>query len=133
MLLRLSILLALTLLAVIVAVVLQRRRSEPPSSPSYRSIPEIDREEFAHSQEPVLVVMFGSATCHTCPIVWETIQSMEVPSDRVDVQTDPKRHQRYRIDGVPTTVVANGVGVVTKTFFGPVRRDQLEDAIAQAR
>ncbi|MGI9609824.1 MAG: TlpA family protein disulfide reductase, partial [Acidimicrobiia bacterium] len=116
--------------AVAVAVILQRRRPEPPSSPSYRTIAEIDRSEFAHPGAPVLLVMFGSTTCHTCPTVWDTIESLDVPSERVDVQTDPKRHQRYRIDGVPTTIVAGADGVVSRTFFGPVSRQDLESAVS---
>jgi thioredoxin-like negative regulator of GroEL len=130
---RLAILVGLTLIAVVVAMVLQRRRREPPSSPSYRALAEIDRTEFAHTAEPVVIVMFGSTTCHTCPAVWETIQSLDVPSERVDVQSDPKRHQRYRIDGVPTTVVANAAGVVSKTFFGPVSPDELESAVSASQ
>ncbi len=131
MLLRLAILLCLTVLAIIVAVALQRRRSEPPSSPSYRAVSEIDRSEFAHPEEPTLVVMFGSTTCDTCPIVWETIESIGAPAERVDVQTDPKRHQRYRIDGVPTTVIADRAGVVARTFFGPLSKAQIEEALRQ--
>jgi thioredoxin-like negative regulator of GroEL len=131
MLLRLAILLCLTVLAIIVAVALQRRRSEPPSSPSYRAVSEIDRSEFAHPEEPILVVMFGSTTCDTCPIVWETIESIGAPAERVDVQADPKRHQRYRIDGVPTTVIADSAGVVARTFFGPLSKAQIEEALRQ--
>jgi thioredoxin-like negative regulator of GroEL len=121
--------LGLTIVAVIVALILQRRRTEPPSSPSYRSIAEIDRAEFSHPEAPILVVMFSSTTCHTCPIVWETIESIDVSAERVDVQSDPARHKRYRIDGVPTTVVADSSGVVGKTFFGPVSKDQLAEAV----
>ncbi len=131
MLLRIGILLALTVVAVAVALLLQRRRTDPPSSPSYRAITEIDRAEFAHPDAPMLVVMFGSNTCNTCPVVWETIAALDVPSERVDVQEDPKRHKRYRIDGVPTTIVANAAGVVAKTWFGPVTKEQLQEFVAE--
>lgn len=126
--LRLIILVGLTVIAVIAAALLQRRRPEPPSSPSYRTIAEIDRSEFAHRDVPVLVVMFGSQTCHTCPRVWEIIESIERPGvaiERIDVQTDPTRHRRYRIDGVPTTVIAAADGTVRRTLFGPVDRSTL--------
>jgi hypothetical protein len=131
MLLRLTLLLALTVVAIIVALVLQKRRTEPPSSPSYRAISEIDRSDFAHPEEPILIVMFGSLTCNTCPTVWETVESTGVPAERVDVQDDPKRHRRYRIDGVPTTVIASSSGVVTRTFFGPVSSVELQAAILE--
>ncbi|NNE95767.1 MAG: thioredoxin family protein [Acidimicrobiales bacterium] len=129
MLLRIGLLVALTVVAVLVALILQRRRPEPPSSPSYRSIAEIDRSEFAHPDEPLLVVMFGSTTCRTCPLVWDVIESLDVPAERVDVEDDPQRHQRYRIDGVPTTVVVERTGVVRTTFFGPLSRAQLEETL----
>lgn len=126
--LRIGILVGLTLIAVAVAVLLQRRRPEPPSSPSYRAIAEVDRSEFAHGDVPLLVVMFGSNSCHTCPQVWAMLETIEGPGiavQRVDVQVDPDRHRRYRIDGVPTTIVVNADGTVRRTFFGPVERDVL--------
>jgi len=126
---RLILLAVLTVAAIGVAALLQRRRTEPPSSPSYRSITEIDRSEFAHPEAPTLVVMFGSSTCATCPTVWSTIESLDVPSERVDVQDDPIRHKRYRIDGVPTTIVANRAGIVGRTFFGPVSAQDLQSAL----
>ncbi len=122
---RLVILAALTIAAIAVAYLLQRRRPEPPSSPSYRSISEIDRSEFAHPDASILIVMFGSTTCNTCPVVWETIESLGVPAERVDVQDDPVRHKRYRIDGVPTTIVVNAAGIVGRTFFGPLTAEDL--------
>lgn len=122
---RLVILAALTIAAIAVAYLLQRRRPEPPSSPSYRSISEIDRSEFAHPDANILIVMFGSTTCNTCPVVWETIESLGVPAERVDVQDDPVRHKRYRIDGVPTTIVVNAAGIVGRTFFGPLTAEDL--------
>ncbi len=67
--------------------------------------------------------MFGSTTCNTCPQVWETISKIDqsdIARERIDVQTDPERHKRYRIDGVPTTIVANLDGTVRKTMFGPI-------------
>jgi hypothetical protein len=45
------------------------------------------------------------------------------------VQEDPRRHQRYRIDGVPTTVVANADGTVRRTMFGPITREELEELL----
>ena len=67
--------------------------------------------------------MFGSTTCNTCPQVWETISKIDqfdIARERIDVQTDPGRHKRYRIDGVPTTIIANRDGTVRKTMFGPI-------------
>ncbi|NNF53309.1 MAG: thioredoxin family protein [Acidimicrobiales bacterium] len=129
MVLRLGLLVALSIAAVGIAYLLQRRRSEPPSSPSYRTIAEVDRSEFVQPDARLLVAMFGSTTCNTCPQVWETISKIDktdVARERIDVQTDPERHKRYRIDGVPTTIVANRDGTVRKTMFGPITRADLD-------
>lgn len=126
--LRLGLLAGLTILAVGVAFLLQRRRPEPPSSPSYRSIAEVDRSEFVRPDARLLVAMFGSTSCNTCPQVWETISKIDqsdIASERIDVQTDPERHRRYRIDGVPTTIVASSDGTVRKTMFGPITSAEL--------
>lgn len=126
--LRIGILVALTVLAVGASLLLRRRRPDPPSSPSYRAIAEIDRTEFVDPTAPLLIAMFGSTNCHTCPVVWEIIESAVRPGvaiERIDVQDDPTRHKRYRIDGVPTTVVANADGTVRRTMFGPITAQDL--------
>lgn len=128
-LLRLGLLAGLSLLAIGAAYLLQRRRSDPPSSPSYRAIAEVDRSEFVQPEARLLVAMFGSTTCNTCPQVWETISKIDqsdIARERIDVQTDAERHKRYRIDGVPTTIVANHDGTVRKTMFGPITFAELD-------
>lgn len=137
---RLIALVVLTALAIGVALVLQRRRPDPPSAPSYRAPVQLDRADFAATPGRWLVVLFGSTTCDTCPVAWATVESMtrravgseQLDIQRIDVQTDPSLHKRYRIDGVPTTVVADDEGVVVEAFFGPVDADQLTAALASA-
>lgn len=145
---RLLVLVALTALAVGVALVLQRRRPDPPSAPSYRAPAQLDRDDFqpAAGAGSWLIVLFGSTTCDTCPRAWDTIRSVlaegatsdagwpdngRIEARRVDVQTDPTLHKRYRIDGVPTTVIADAEGVVQQSFFGPMAEDQLITALAR--
>ena len=130
---RLVILLVLVVVAVVVAALLQRRRPEPPSAPSYRAPSQLDRAEFAGGAGTPLVVVFASATCNSCPLVWDEVhahQSDGMAVERVDVQEDPKRHQRYKIDGVPTTLVVDGAGVVHASFFGPLAEGALDAALA---
>jgi thiol-disulfide isomerase/thioredoxin len=144
---RLIILAVLTVAAVALALALQRRRTDPPSAPSYRAPVQLDRHDFAAARPGRwLVVLFGSSTCDSCPLAWATIQEvlgspashgeptdpMVVDCQRLDVQTDPDLHKRYRIDGVPTTVIADPDGVVVKTFFGPIPAEELADAIGGA-
>ena len=129
---RLVLLVVLVVLAVGVAWLLQRRRPEPPSAPSYRAPSQLDRSEFAGGPGTPLVVVFSSATCNSCPVVWEAVcrlQRTAVATERIDVQDDPRRHERYRIDGVPTTLVVDGDGVVQASFFGPIADGALEDAV----
>ncbi|MDH3296297.1 MAG: thioredoxin domain-containing protein [Acidimicrobiia bacterium] len=125
---RLIVLVVLSLVAVAVALLMQRRRPDPPSAPSYRAPSQLDRDDFDRPDAPALVVVFASDTCQTCPEVWEAVR--QLPSERIAVQkisfqASPDLHKRYRIDGVPTTVIANDEGVVVDAFFGPVRLDDI--------
>jgi hypothetical protein len=140
---RLIALVVLTLVAVGIALVLQRRRPDPPSAPSYRAPTQLDRDDFPGAADSgVLVALFSSTTCDSCPQAWSTIESVlaagaggpvsGVTAVRLDVQSEPDLHRRYRIDGVPTTVVTDDQGVVVQAFFGPLSADQLTDALASA-
>lgn len=140
---RLVVLVVLTALGVVVAAVMQRRRPDPPSVPGYRAPAQLDRQDFDHPEKPILVVLFSSLVCDGCPRAWETIESVlssiEQPElaarlviQRVDIQTNPELHRRYRIDGVPTTVVADTQGVAVQSFFGPMTQGQLMEALTRA-
>jgi hypothetical protein len=130
------VLVVLTLAAVVVALVLQRRRPDPPSAPSYRAPTQLDRDDFARADAPYLAVVFASTTCNTCPEVWAMVESLgdrQLAVQRVDVQGGGELHRRYRIDGVPTTVLADAEGVVAATFFGPIPEEELSRAVADLR
>lgn len=125
---RLVVLVVLTLVAVGVAYLLQRRRPEPPSAPSYRAPTQVDRDDFHAPPTDTLIAVFASKTCDTCPIAWEIAEALQRPgvtAERIDVQVDPDRHKRYKIDGVPTTLLVDPDGVVRKSFFGVVSPEVL--------
>ncbi len=133
---RLLALVVLTAIAVAIAVLLQRRRPDPPSAPSYRAPAQLDRADFAEPSVPTLIALFASTTCNTCPTAWEAVTAAAAETDRggvvvqrIDVQGDPRLHERYRIDGVPTTLVADAEGVVTQAFFGPITADEVAAAL----
>ena len=135
---RLVALVALTVLAVGIALALQRRRPDPPSAPSYRAPHQLDRNDFVSPARRLLLVLFASTTCDSCPKTWMKIQEVvaqlgddgaELAVQRIDVQDGPELHTRYRIDGVPTTLVADHDGVVTQAFFGPITDEQLRRAL----
>ena len=120
---RLIVLLVLTAAAIGVAYLLQRRRPEPPTAPSYRSPTQVDRADFNAPAETVLIAVFASTSCNSCPAAWEVVQAHARPQvsvERIDLEDDPVRHQRYKIDGVPTTLVIDPDGVVRQAFFGVV-------------
>ncbi|MGI9598033.1 MAG: hypothetical protein ACR2QK_17855 [Acidimicrobiales bacterium] len=132
MLVRLIVLVVLAVAAVGVAYLLQRRRPDPPSAPSYRAPTQLDRDDFERPATPFLAVVLASTTCGTCPEVWATIEGLEtdfLATQRVDVQDRAELHKRYRIDGVPTTIFADRAGVVMKAFFGPFDRDELRELL----
>ncbi len=130
---RLIVLVVLAAAAVAVALLLQRRRPDPPAAPSYRAPAQLDRLEFDRPDLPFLAVVFASTACTTCPEVWAAVSALassRLAVQRVDVQDRADLHKRYRIDGVPTTVLADAEGVVVTTFFGPVADDVLTEAVA---
>ncbi len=129
---RLLVLVALTLVAVGIAYLLRRRRPDPPSAPSYRAPAQLDRSDFVGPGTPILLVVFASKTCDSCSGVWELVETVERPDtvvERIFVEDDPDRHRRYRIDGVPTTLVVDPHGVVQQSFFGPLTAEDLRLAL----
>ncbi len=133
---RLAVMAVLALLAVGVAFTLQRRRPDPPTAPSYRAPNQLDRQDFVEPGHPILAAVFASTTCNTCPEVWRVVEPMAselVAVERIDVEDRSDLHKRYRIDGVPTTILANAEGVVVQAFFGPVPAGEIDVAITAMR
>ncbi|MEZ5378162.1 MAG: thioredoxin family protein [Acidimicrobiales bacterium] len=129
---RILVLIALTVIAVGVAWALQRRRPDAPSAPSYRAPRQLDRDDFDVPADLDLVVVFASSTCDSCPLAWATVTGIErsgTGAQRVLVQENPELHKRYKIDGVPTTLVVDRDGVVHASFFGPVEAESIIDAL----
>lgn len=132
---RLVILIALSVGAALVALVLQRRRPEPPSAPSYYSPTQLDRADFVASDVPILVVSFTSRTCNSCAATWSAVldgvgDRAQVAVQNVELQDDPSDlHERYKIDGVPTTLIAGSEGVVHASFFGEMTAEAIANAL----
>ncbi len=132
MILRILLLAGLLLLGAAIAFLLQRRRPEPPTAPTYRVPAQIDRADFAESSKPILVVLFSSLSCDTCPKAWkvlETIENKSVDFQKIDIETDPSLHKRYKIDGVPTTLIIDSQGKVQKSFLGPLVEEEIVNAL----
>ena len=125
------------LVAVVVAAVVQRRQpATVPADTGYHIPTQLHRADFDRPDAPWLVVLFTSATCRSCQGMWDKARHLE--SDAVAVQqievTEAKEiHERYRIDGIPTTLVADADGVVQRSFMGPATATDLWAALAELR
>jgi hypothetical protein len=134
---RLVVAAVLVLAAVVVARLIQRRRtSAPPTQPEWRAPVQLDRSDFAQPDRPWLVVVFSSATCHSCADVVAKAKALASPSvavEEVEASRDLERHRRYHVDAVPIMVLADRGGVVRASFIGPVSATDLWAAVAEAR
>lgn len=129
---------ALVVVAVAVALVLQRRTDPggPAQGASWTVPAQLHRPDFARPDAPWLVVVFSSATCGTCADTWERVRPLESPevaTDDVSYQDRRELHDRYGIDAVPTVVVADGEGVVRASFLGQPTAAELWSALAGLR
>jgi len=112
------------------------RKTAAPAANTHHIPTQLDRADFAQPQAPWLVAVFTSATCDTCAGVWERAQ--HVASDQVavvelEVASDKRLHDRYKIDGVPTLVIADAGGEVKRAFLGPMTATDLWAAVAEVR
>ncbi len=134
-----QLLIATVLVAVVacVALVLQRHRHvDPPTQNRWQAPAQLDRADFAGALGEWIVVTFTSASCHTCADVKRkaaVLASREVSVVDVEFAMDPKLHERYNIDAVPTLVIADREGVVRASFLGPVTATDLWAACAEVR
>lgn len=136
--LRVVVVLAIVLVAVVVAELIRRRRSDAPTQPAavYTAPAQLDRSDFEGADHEWLVAVFTSATCSTCA---ETVARASVlGSDavavaEVEVSAHPEMHRRYGIEAVPIVAIADRDGVVQRSFIGPVSATHLWGAVAEVR
>ncbi|MBW3573338.1 MAG: hypothetical protein KY450_00520 [Actinobacteria bacterium] len=133
---RLVIAAVLVALAVVVAVVLDRRRPDAPTQARWAVPTQLDRGDFARPEAPWLVAVFTSATCDSCAgVVAKAVplDGGEVVVQEVEIGADPALHRRYGIDAVPCLVVADAEGVVRASFVGPPTATDLWATLADLR
>jgi len=123
--------------ALVVARVLDRRRSAAPTQPQSWELPaQLDRADFDGQEKQLLVVVFTSATCDTCAAATakaRVVESGDVAYDEIPWQTRRDLHDRYAIEVVPATLVVDGAGVVRSSFIGNPSATDLWAAVAGAR
>jgi len=126
---------AIMTVAVVVARSIRARRVADPPTQARRSVPtQLDREDF--DGVGWVVAVFTSDTCSTCADVVrkaEVLRSDQVEVSVLSFQGRRELHTRYSIDAVPTLLVADGDGVVHRSFVGPVSATDLWAAVAEAR
>lgn len=128
--------LALVLVTVGLAALLQRRRPAPPSGTTWNVPVQLDRADFRAPSVPWLVAVFTSATCSACSDVAMKARALDSDSvvvQELEVSADAEVHRRYGIDAVPLVLIADGDGVVLRHFIGPVTATDLWAAVAEAR
>ncbi len=133
---RVLITVALVAVAVVIAVVLQRRKPDAPTQASWTVPAQLDRRDFLRPDAEWLVATFTSATCQTCAGVKEKVALLESPvvaTQDLEAVEDKALHDRYGIDAVPTLVIADRHGVVTASFVGPVTAADLWATVADLR
>ena len=130
----------LAVAAVVVARLLERRRPAPPTQSGVRTgwAPpgQLDRADFDDADRPWLVVVFTSASCDSCKDATakaEVLASDEVAVQVVAWQDNKDLHDRYDMEVVPTTVIADAEGVVHAAFVGAPSATDLWAAVAEAR
>jgi hypothetical protein len=129
---------AIVVVVVIASLVAWRRRrsTAAPTQPRGAVPAQLDRADFASPDAPWIVVTFTSATCNTCSDVARkaaVLTSREVVVQEVEYARDRPLHDRYRIDAVPTLVIADRSGVVRYGHLGPVSATDLWAAMARCR
>lgn len=116
--------------------VLTRRRSDAPTQPTHAAPTQLDRADFVDAGTPWLVVVFTSATCHTCADIEakaKVLMSEFVAVHISEFSAQRDLHKRYNIDAVPTLLMADSDGVVQQSFVGPVTATDLWAALARIR
>ena len=105
----------------VAAVANRRRRPDAPSTPSFAAPQQLDRGDFADAELPWLLVLFSSATCMSCQEAREVVTPLDVDGlavQEVQFPDDRALHDRYRVESVPTVVMADAEGVVVWSYVG---------------
>jgi len=125
---------AIALAVTALALVIQRRRPEPPSQRRWAVPAQVDRFDFDRPGAPWLVLVFSSATCDACATALgraEAVGSADVAVQEVEFVARRDLHQRYNIETVPMLVVADRDGVVRAHFIGTPAEGEVEQALAE--
>ncbi|MHB8663075.1 MAG: hypothetical protein ACYDH6_10360 [Acidimicrobiales bacterium] len=133
---RVAIALGLFAVASVVAVVLGRRRPQPPTQAKVAVPAQLDRADFPDADRPWLVSVWTSLTCASCEAMTAKARLLsgdEVAYVEIPWQERRDLHDRYHITDVPLLLLADADGVVRVSFVGTPELGELYDAVAEAR
>lgn len=122
--------------AAALGVLVRRRKPDAPSQTTHTVPQQLSRDDFFHAEKPWLLAVFTSSTCDACQDVAtkaKVLASQDVAVQIIDFQEMPELHARYSIDAVPTTVIADRLGVVQYGVLGPITATDLWAAMARCR
>ena len=114
----------------------RRRRVDAPTQGASEIPSQIDRSDFVRPEASWIVLAFTSATCQTCSDIERKVRVLETNSVAIQIleyTAERELHERYKIDAVPTVLMADANGVVQANFLGPVSATDLWAALARAR
>lgn len=127
---------AILIFAAALGVLVRRRKPDAPSQTSHSMPQQLSRDDFFSKEKPWLLAVFTSSTCDACQNVAtkaKVLASQDVAVQIIDFQEMADLHARYSIDAVPTTVIADHLGVVQYGVLGPVTATDLWAAMARCR
>ena len=115
----------------------QRKRQVDAPTQGASEVPsQIDRSDFVRPDASWIVLAFTSATCQTCSDIERKVRVLETNSVAIQIleyMAERELHERYKVDAVPTVLMADANGVVQANFLGPVSATDLWAALARAR
>lgn len=123
-------------MAATLGVVVRKRKPDAPSQTSNLIPQQLNRKDFVSPEKPWLLVVFTSSTCDACQDVAtkaKVLTSQDVAVQIIDYLEMRNLHKQYAIDSVPTTVIADNLGVVQYGVLGPITATDLWAAMARCR
>jgi hypothetical protein len=120
----------------VASVVRAQRRPDAPTQQRRELPTQLDRQDFVRPEAPWLILVFSSETCSTCADVIRkaaVLESSDVAVENVSYQQHRERHERYRVDSVPSLVIAGADGAVRFGVVGPISATDLWAAMAEVR
>jgi hypothetical protein len=134
---RLVIAVVLLIGAVIVALVIERRRRPAVPSQGRDVVPhQLDRNDFPRPDAPWLVVLWSSSACESCAGLVDKLRPLESPEVAVveiEYQSNKALHARYQIEAAPITQVVDAQGVTEVSFTGSFEASELWSVVAALR